>query len=116
MITMSLKDSSFQLTVFGEGEVALSIPFGPDQKDEFDFDFKNVGSVTKVLYDMKVGDKVGLRGPYGKAYPTDELKGPRPALCRLGSCPGTASKRPGAGNGKTAGLRPDCGHDECQAV
>jgi NAD(P)H-flavin reductase/formate hydrogenlyase subunit 6/NADH:ubiquinone oxidoreductase subunit I len=69
------KGQFFQLTVFGEGEVALSIPFGPDQKDEFDFDFKNVGSVTKVLYDMKVGDKVGLRGPYGKAYPTDELKG-----------------------------------------
>lgn len=65
----------FQVTVFGEGEVPLSIPYGPEQTDELVFDFKNVGSVTDKLFQMKEGDKVGLRGPYGRAFPYDALKG-----------------------------------------
>lgn len=68
------KGQFFQVTVFGEGEVPLSIPFGPDQTDELVFDFKNVGSVTNELFRMKEGDKVGLRGPYGGAFPYDSLK------------------------------------------
>ena len=67
------KGQFFQVTVFGEGEVPLSIPFGPDQTDELVFDFKNVGSVTDKLFSMKEGDKVGLRGPYGRAFPYDSL-------------------------------------------
>ena len=69
------KGQFFQVTVFGQGEVPLSIPFGPEQTDELVFDFKNVGSVTDVLFSMKAGDKVGLRGPYGGAFPYDTLKG-----------------------------------------
>ncbi len=69
------KGQFFQLTVFGKGEIPLSIPFGPGQSDELVFDFKDVGSVTDVLFDMKVKDKVGLRGPYGHAYPYNSLKG-----------------------------------------
>ncbi len=69
------KGQFFQVTVFGEGEVPLSIPFGAEMKDEFVFDFKNVGSVTETLFNMKEGDKVGLRGPYGRAFPYDILKG-----------------------------------------
>lgn len=69
------KGQFFQLTVFGEGEVPLSIPYGPGETDELVFDFKNVGSVTNELFMMKEGDKVGLRGPYGRAFPYEELKG-----------------------------------------
>lgn len=69
------KGQFFQVTVFGVGEVPLSIPFGPGQTDELVFDFKNVGSVTDVLFKMKEGDKVGLRGPYGGAFPYEDLKG-----------------------------------------
>lgn len=73
--TYEHKGQFFQVTVFGEGEVPLSIPFGSEQKDEVVFDFKNVGSVTDKLFQMKEGDKVGLRGPYGRAFPYETLKG-----------------------------------------
>lgn len=73
--TYEHKGQFFQVTVFGEGEVPLSIPFGSEQKDEVVFDFKNVGSVTEKLFQMKEGDKIGLRGPYGRAFPYDTLKG-----------------------------------------
>lgn len=70
-----LNGQFFQITVFGEGEVPISIPFGPEESDEFDFCFKNVGTVSNILYHLKVGDKVGLRGPYGRPFPYEELKG-----------------------------------------
>jgi NAD(P)H-flavin reductase/formate hydrogenlyase subunit 6/NADH:ubiquinone oxidoreductase subunit I len=69
------KGQFFQVTVFGEGEVPLSIPYGPEMTDELVFDFKKVGSVTEKLFQMKEGDKVGLRGPYGRAFPYESLKG-----------------------------------------
>ena len=73
--TYEHKGQFFQVTVFGEGEVPLSIPYGPEMTDELVFDFKNVGSVTEKLFQMKEGDKVGLRGPYGRAFPYESLKG-----------------------------------------
>lgn len=69
------KGQFFQITVFGVGEVAISIPFGPSQRNQFDFCIKKVGSVTEKLHEMKPGDKVGLRGPYGKGFPYEEIKG-----------------------------------------
>jgi NAD(P)H-flavin reductase/heterodisulfide reductase subunit C len=65
----------FEITVFGVGEIAVSIPFSPNQKDSFDFCIKRAGKVTNVIHEMKVGDTVGLRGPFGKGFPYEELKG-----------------------------------------
>ncbi len=65
----------FEITVFGVGEIAISIPFGPSQKDYFDFCVKKVGKVTTALHKLKVGDKIGLRGPFGKGFPFEEIKG-----------------------------------------
>lgn len=65
----------FEITVFGVGEIAISIPFSPSSKDEFDFCVKRAGKVTSALHKLKVGDKVGLRGPFGKGFPYDEFVG-----------------------------------------
>lgn len=65
----------FEITVFGVGEIAISIPFGPSQKDYFDFCIKKAGRVTSAIHELKVGDKIGLRGPFGKGFPYEELKG-----------------------------------------
>jgi NAD(P)H-flavin reductase/formate hydrogenlyase subunit 6/NADH:ubiquinone oxidoreductase subunit I len=65
----------FEITVFGVGEIAISIPFSPSQRDVFDFCVKKAGKVTTAMHNMKVGDKVALRGPFGKGFPYEELKG-----------------------------------------
>ena len=36
---------------------------------------KKVGKVTTALHKLKVGDKIGLRGPFGKGFPFEEIKG-----------------------------------------
>lgn len=65
----------FEITVFGVGEIAISIPFSPATKDKFDFCIKKAGKVTKAIHEMKVGDKVGLRGPFGKGFEDENFKG-----------------------------------------
>ena len=65
----------FEITIFGVGEIAISIPFGPSQKNYFDFCVKKAGRVTTAMHGLQVGDKIGLRGPFGKGFPYEELKG-----------------------------------------
>jgi len=65
----------FKITVFGVGEIAISIPSGDFKKDYLEFYIKKTGKVTTVLHNMKVGDRVGLRGPFGKGFPQEELQG-----------------------------------------
>ncbi len=64
----------FEITVFGVGEIAISIPFSPSLKDSFEFVIKKAGKVTEAIHNMKVGDKVGLRGPFGKGFPYEKFK------------------------------------------
>ncbi|MFL0246640.1 4Fe-4S dicluster domain-containing protein [Candidatus Clostridium stratigraminis] len=65
----------FEITVFGVGEIAISIPFSPSSKEYFDFCIKKTGKVTNAIHEMKIGDKVGLRGPFGKGFDYDLFKG-----------------------------------------
>lgn len=64
----------YEITVFGAGEIAISIPYSPSLKDSFEFCIKKTGKVTDAMHSMKVGDKVGLRGPFGKGFPYEEFK------------------------------------------
>lgn len=73
--SFEFKGQFFEITVFGVGEIAISIPFAADHDHVFDFCVKKVGKVTEALHKMKVGDKVGLRGPFGKGFPLDEMTG-----------------------------------------
>lgn len=65
----------FEITVFGVGEIAISIPFSPNTKEYFDFCIKKAGKVTTAIHNMKVGDKVGLRGPFGKGFEDEKFIG-----------------------------------------
>ena len=61
-------------TVFGAGEFAVSLPPSPEN-DRFHLTVRKVGSVTNALHDLNVGDKVGIRGPFGNGFPFEEIKG-----------------------------------------
>lgn len=36
---------------------------------------RNVGSVTNAIFKLKKGDKIGIRGPFGRGYPMKEIEG-----------------------------------------
>jgi NAD(P)H-flavin reductase len=64
-----------EVSLGGIGEAPISISSSPTQSDGFELVVRKAGRVTKAIHNMKVGDKIGIRGPYGSGYPLDELKG-----------------------------------------
>jgi len=63
-----------QLSVFGIGEVPISICSSAFNNEFFEITVRNVGSVTNALFRLNEGDLVGVRGPYGNGYPMNEFK------------------------------------------
>ncbi|GAB4220673.1 MAG: FAD/NAD(P)-binding protein [Spirochaetota bacterium] len=61
-------------TIFGAGEFAVSLPPSPEN-DRFHITVRRIGKVTNALHDLQVGDKVGIRGPFGNGFPFEEIKG-----------------------------------------
>lgn len=66
------------VSVPGIGEAPISISSSPTRSapGEFEMVIRKAGSVTGVLQNMTVGQKVGMRGPFGTTFPVDgEMKG-----------------------------------------
>lgn len=63
------------ISVFGVGESAISISSCADVKGSFDHTIRAVGNVTNALAQLKEGDIVGIRGPFGFGWPVEEMKG-----------------------------------------
>lgn len=57
----------------GVGEVAISISSDPEDPD-LEHTIRIVGRTTQVIDGMGVGDVLGLRGPYGSAWPLLEAR------------------------------------------
>jgi NAD(P)H-flavin reductase len=63
------------LYVFGVGEAAISMSGDPTRTDRIVHTIRAVGSVTQALDRLGPGDEVGLRGPYGSAWPLEAARG-----------------------------------------
>jgi NAD(P)H-flavin reductase len=85
------------LTVFGVGEVPISISGSPQSPKALVHTTREVGSVTRAMRKLKPGDMLGVRGPFGSHWPVEQAAGDdvvivaggiglaplRPALCQL---------------------------------
>ncbi len=63
------------LYVFGVGEVPISISGDPSEPDVMIHTVRSVGTVTAAMKNLKQGMVIGLRGPYGNAWPVEESAG-----------------------------------------
>ncbi len=63
-----------QVSVFGYGEAPISVCSPPEKQGAFDLCIRNLGSVTGALHALDAGDKVGVRGPFGRGFPIDSMK------------------------------------------
>jgi NAD(P)H-flavin reductase len=64
------------LYVPGYGEAAISMSSDVESSDGLVIHtIRNAGSVTKATSRLKVGDVVGLRGPFGSAWPLKSAQG-----------------------------------------
>jgi len=55
----------------GFGEVAISISSNPSSPKVVGHTIRYAGSVTRALGRLKVGDMLGVRGPYGSPWPLE---------------------------------------------
>jgi sulfite reductase subunit B len=63
-----------EVSVFGIGEAPISISSSPTKKDTFELCVRKLGNVTTKMHTLKVGDKVGIRGPFGNGFDAEFLK------------------------------------------
>ena len=82
-LTLDCKNAPFEfkpgqfnmLYVFGHGEVPISMSGDPAKPEKLVHTIRNVGSVTAALQNLKAGDTVGVRGPFGSPWPLEQAKG-----------------------------------------
>jgi sulfite reductase subunit B len=64
-----------ELTLPGIGEAPFTPSSDPAIKERIELTIMNVGRVTSLLHNLNKQTKLGLRGPYGKGYPLEDLQG-----------------------------------------
>jgi NAD(P)H-flavin reductase len=81
----------------GVGESAISISSDPSKRDRLSHTVRVAGNVTQALSRRKVGERIGVRGPFGSNWPMEACRGHdvviacggiglaplRPAVCHI---------------------------------
>lgn len=63
------------LYVFGVGEVPISICGDPAEPEVLVHTTRAVGNVTRAMRALRPGDTIGVRGPFGTAWPVEQKSG-----------------------------------------
>lgn len=66
-----------QVSLLGKGEVPISIASPPTDKELMELSVRRVGRLTQALHSLKVGNEIGIRGPYGNYFPLSEVQSKR---------------------------------------
>jgi len=63
------------VSVPGVGEAPISVSSSPTKRGSFELVVRKAGKLTGVLHSLKASDTVGIRGPFGRGFPTQILEG-----------------------------------------
>lgn len=55
------------------GEAPISFSSSPAQSGTFQLSVRRAGKLTTAMHALSVGDRIGLRGPYGRPFPMESL-------------------------------------------
>lgn len=65
-----------EVSIPGVGEAPISVSSSPTRGDSFELVVRRVGNVTAAMHRLQSVERVGIRGPFGTAFPVDgEMKG-----------------------------------------
>ena len=64
-----------ELSMFGKGESPIGIASSPTEEEFLLFTVKKTGVLTGELHNVTEGKVIGVRGPLGKSFPIDRMKG-----------------------------------------
>ncbi|MCE9562854.1 MAG: FAD/NAD(P)-binding protein [Planctomycetes bacterium] len=75
-VTYSFLPGQFNMLYLpGVGESALSVSSDPGDSTKLRHTVRVVGNVTRAMARLRSGDKLGVRGPFGTAWPVDDVRG-----------------------------------------
>ena len=74
------------------GEAPISFSSAPRESGGFALTIRNSGRLTAAVHTLRVGDMIGVRGPYGNGFPLERLDGKN--LFIIGGGIGLAPLRP----------------------
>lgn len=63
------------LYVYGVGEIPISISGDPDRADPLVHTTRAVGAVSRAMCELRLGDTLGVRGPFGSHWPIELANG-----------------------------------------
>jgi sulfite reductase subunit B len=63
-----------EVSLFGYGEAPISISSSPTMPGSFQLCVRNVGSVTSALHRLSPGAEIGIRGPFGRGFPVEQMR------------------------------------------
>lgn len=64
-----------ELSLFGVGEAPISISSSPTKRGFIELCVRRAGRFTSRLHELQCGDIVGIRGPFGRGFPIDDMRG-----------------------------------------
>ena len=64
-----------ELSIFGVGEAPISISSAPSKQGFIELCVRDSGDVTGALHRKRCGDVIGIRGPFGRGFPFENMKG-----------------------------------------
>ncbi|HVP17710.1 MAG TPA: FAD/NAD(P)-binding protein [Spirochaetia bacterium] len=64
-----------QVSLLGIGEAPISISSSPLARETFELVVRDVGNLTSALHRLKAGDRIGIRGPFGKGFDVEQFLG-----------------------------------------
>lgn len=63
------------VSLLGVGEAPISVCSPPLGQPEFELTVRQVGNVTNAMHRLVPGDRMGIRGPYGRGFDLSEFEG-----------------------------------------
>lgn len=65
-----------EVSVLGVGEAPISITSSPSRSNgTFELCVRRVGDLTGAIHGKQPGDQLGIRGPFGRAFPLEKFRG-----------------------------------------
>ena len=74
-----------QVSITGLGEAPISVSSSPTRADYLELGIRKTGTLTSAMHQLKAGDSIGMRGPFGTFFETEKMKG-RDLLLISGGC------------------------------
>ena len=74
-----------QISIPGLTEAPISIANAPTRGPEFELGIRQAGTLTNAMHQLQAGDRIGIRGPFGRPFEMEHLRG-KDLLLIAGGC------------------------------